>query len=234
MIDDAPVVPNLSPSPSPEAPPTVEPLPGPEGGPAPPVQPTPLPEEEKKPEPEASPIQAYTQRITRILPRDGGPGFSIHPLPIVDGVQTLVVKGGVNIVTNAPAPTGTIDISADSAIIWRRSAATRRSAAPTASTSSPPGSRWKSTSKGTSLSARTSAQCAGNGDQKTFRAKQAYYDFRTGPVRRARRRDRHVRAGPDRPDADSSPRIDQFRPLVHGPDGKLRYRAEQIQRRPAR
>ncbi|MBV8317600.1 MAG: hypothetical protein JOZ53_21885 [Planctomycetaceae bacterium] len=229
VIDDAPVVPNLSPSSSPETPPTVEPLPGPEGAPAPPVRPTPLPEEEKKPEPEASPIQAYTQRITRILPRDGGPGFSIHPLPIVDGVQTLVVKGGVNIVTNAPAPTGTIDISADSAIIWRSVGQNKEVRGPNGEYIEPAGQPLEVYLEGNVIVRQDTRQFAGTSDQKTFRAKQAYYDLRSGRFVGLDAEIDMFAPGLIAPTRMFAPRIDQFRPLVPGPDGKLRYGFEQIQ-----
>src|SRR5262249_14100342 len=116
-MDQAPSVPNLS-NPV-DSPVDADPLPGPGFGP-------PLPGqgardgERKPPEDPTIPIQPGSQRSTTIFPLTGGPDFVIQRLPDAEGYSTIVIRGGVQIVTKAPAPNGILDLSADSVIIWRR------------------------------------------------------------------------------------------------------------------
>ena len=69
---------------------------------------------------------------------------------------------------------------------------------------------------------------AGNGDQKTFRAKQAYYDFRTGRFVGLEGEINLFGPGMIAPSRIFSPRIDQYRPLIRTPDGKLTLGHEEI------
>ena len=119
---------------------------------------------------------------------------------LANGLDTVIVRGGVNIVTDV-GQVRQIDISADSAVIWRRVDPKRPTAsrsAPTARRSRTPRQPMEVYLEGNVVFRQDERKVAGNGDQKTYRAKQAYYDVRHRPVRRARSRARHVRPGPDR------------------------------------
>jgi lipopolysaccharide export system protein LptA len=180
-LDRGTVVPDLSP-PAGRAGTTLEPLPGPDGRPLPPLNRETLPARDPKAPADVLPILPGTQRITRIFPRNGGPDFSYESLKTVDGVSIAVIRGGVEIVSEAPQ-FGIIDVSADSAIIWRRidpQAGGGVMKGPNGEDIESAGAPMEVYLEGNVVFLQDERKVAGNGDQKTFRAKQAYYDFRTG------------------------------------------------------
>ena len=76
------------------------------------------PDEKDGPPPPTLPIMPGSQRLTRFFNRSGRP-LDFQPLgKTPEGVETYIARGGINIVTQSPRM-GTIDIEADSAIIWR-------------------------------------------------------------------------------------------------------------------
>ena len=222
--------------------PTVPALPG---GNAPPTTLEPLPgrDRDRKPAPARSrtapstpaapptaPILPGTARVTNINSRSGSPNFSAHMLPPADGVQALVIRGGVHIVTQAPQ-FGIIDISSDSAIMWRRVGPDGKSAA----TTGPHGEIIDDARQplefyleGHVEVRQDEQKVAGNGDQKTYRAKQAYYDLLSERFIGLDAEVEMFAPGLVVPVKMSSPRIEQFRPLEVGPDGKATFGLAQI------
>src|SRR6185312_11421723 len=120
-IEGAPVLPDTLPEA--EAPSAdVVPLPAPDSQPA-----APLRRGRTPAGPPTAPIMPGSQRVVRISPRNGGPDFRMRKIDTTkDGLETIIVRGGVTVVANMPPPRGTIDLSADSAIIWRHTAPGRQ------------------------------------------------------------------------------------------------------------
>ena len=170
------------------------------------------------------PVLPGTQRLTRFFNRNGQPLDFKHLSTSPDGVETYIARGGINIVTQAPRM-GTIDIEADSAIIWR--GPTPEKGAPY---KSPAGDLWVDDARqpmevyleGNVVLRQDENKFAGRGDQRTVRAPRLYYDFLT---------DRMLA-----PDAEidlfapsllapitiKSPRIEQFRAPDHAAQRHIR------------
>ncbi len=72
-----------------------------------------------RPKAPAIPIMPGSQRTTRMSSRDGTP-YTFQTLPTAEGYTTIVIRGGVNVLTVSPPPVGVIDLSADRIIIWRK------------------------------------------------------------------------------------------------------------------
>lgn len=225
-LENAPTVPNLESAPEPAAPPTTaEPLPGPDNKPAPPLR--------RERAPAAAPLVPIlpgSVRVTSIYPRSGGPDFKIEFLPTTpEGVQIVVIRGGVNIVSNSPAPTGTVDLSADSAIIWRQTDPKYKSSVgPNGETVDPLHVPMEIYLEGHVLVQQDQRRLAGAADQKTFRANSAYYDFRSDRVIALNAEIDLFAPGLIAPAKVTSPRIEQYRPVEYGPDGQLRYGMERL------
>ncbi len=228
VIDGSPVVPDLSaPANGPST--DLSPLPGPDGRPAPPT----LRNGNDKPKEEVAPIPIMpgSQRITRIYSRNGGPDFLFNKLKTVDNTEITTVRGGVVIVTQAPAPTGIIDLSADSAVIWRKIEPQKgtKSLGPNGETIDDPGQPMEVYLEGNVVVRQDTRQIAGPGDQKTYRGKRVYYDFRTGRAVVLEAELDMFAPGLIAPTKLYAPRIDQFRPLEPTTDGMFKYGLEHIQ-----
>jgi hypothetical protein len=236
--EGAPVVPNLSDeaeSSGSDLPPTagpgtdLQPLPGPDGRPAPPLTSPSAPGGARpNPAPMLTPILPGTQRVTSIFPRSG-PDFTFQSLKTVDGVQTFVIRGGVVIKSEAPQ-FGIIDIEADSAIIWRRTEPKGKTATfgPNQEVVENAGQPLEVYLEGNVIIRQDERKIAGNADQKTFRAKRAFYDFRTGRFVGLDAEIDMFAPGLIAPTRVFAPRIDQFRPLAPGPGGKYLLGFEEI------
>ena len=220
----APVVPKLEApaiEPQVESPPV--PLPGPDNKPAPPLR---SDKPKKPPEPPMTPILPGSQRITRIHARNGGPDFQVRSLPTTkEGVKTWIIRGGVNVVSESPAPRGLIDLEADSVIIWRYS---EPLVGPDGENIDDPKSPMDIYLEGNVVVRQDARTQAGQTDQKTFKAKQGYYDFRTDRFIGLDAQIDLFAPGLITPTKVTAPRIEQYRPLVNGPDGKSFFGPQQI------
>jgi len=156
--------------------PPLEAAPGVAPDPAAPAEPDPLNL------PNVSPILPGSQRTVTAGPRNGGT-FGFKSLPTsTDGTETVILTGGVNVVINSPAPRGTTDISADTVVIWYRNKNKGRKG-PAASATGPvppqdedePLEFYMEGNVVVRIDERT---IAGNSDQKTYLAAQAYHDSR--------------------------------------------------------
>ena len=196
-------------------------------GPAPPRAAAPAP---ARPPPTA-PLILDEQRVTSIYPRSGGPGFTFETLPTTpDGTSIAVIRGGVNIVIHSPPPIGTVDVSADSAIIWRKVDPGKG-----AKGLGPDGELVESTRQpmeiyleGHVIFRQDERKVAGNGDQKTYRAERVFFNVQS---------DRLVAINAEldmfapslvAPVNMKSPRIEQYRPLERAANGKLVYGFQDI------
>ncbi|MGO9468841.1 MAG: hypothetical protein ACLQVF_32335 [Isosphaeraceae bacterium] len=212
-------VPNLSPNRE-DLPPSLEPLPeGAMNAPPralPPGAPPGLP-------PGMVPILPGTQRITSLFPLSGRQ-LQVRFLPVTpDGVQTIICRGGINLVAKSPK-FGTIDIEADEAVIWR--GPNRVKGQPM---QMPMGETWVDDDKqpmevyleGNVVLRQDENKWAGKGDQRTIRAPRVYYDFLTD---RALAPDAEVAVyapGLLQPIKIKSPRVEQFRRMIQLADGSF-------------
>lgn len=209
--------------------PELQPLPGTGGSPAPPLRAnrpgasTPPPRSRP-----VLPIMPGTQRVTRIYPRSGGP-FDVQRLPLADGVETILVQGGVNIVTESPQ-FGIVDLSADSAVIWRRLGPDGKG-----STTGPNGEQIDDARQpleiyleGDVVVRQDERKVAGDGDRKTFRAKRAYYEVQSERLVALEAEIDMFAPGLVSPARINSPRIEQFRPFEPGPNGTGKFGLAEI------
>jgi hypothetical protein len=126
-------------------------------------------------------IQLDQGRVMRFFPRHGKENFSFDTFKTADGGTMTVMHGGIEIVSET-VQFGIIDISADSAVFWRRGE-------PEGSRSTPTGHKGETIDNG---GRPMEVYLEGNvvilqdirkgkeaGQQKTMRARRAYYDFRT-------------------------------------------------------
>ncbi len=185
-------------------------------------------DEQKKKNP-FTPIFPGSQRITIIAPRNSSPNFDPQRLPTANGMDIMVIRGGVNIVTRSQQ-FGEIDISADNAVIWRR-------IAPDGGTYNlgPNGEQIEDAHapmefylEGNVVLRQDEKKVAGNGDQRVYRAERVYYDVLYD---RAVVLDAELdmfAPGLVAPAKVKSPRMDQFRPLEMAANGTWVYGLQQI------
>ena len=131
-------------------------------------------------QPNISPIMPGTQRVIDIRPRNGGDVYNIKSLPkLADGTETYLITGGVNVVINSPPPRGTTDLTADSVVIWRRSAREKKGTQGLGEQfSQDDGDILEFYLEGNVFIRTDDRVLAGQDDQKTYQAAQAYYDAR--------------------------------------------------------
>ncbi len=228
-LRSAPTVPTV-----PEAPgtPSTElaplPAPGTEDVPAPSIRGRGTPARPAAP-PGYVPVTPGTQRITRINTRSGSRTPIVPERTVLNGLETVVIRGGVNLVTESPK-FGIIDISADNVIIWRRVDANGKS-----HTVGPGGENIDSANQpmeiyleGNVVILQDERKVAGNGDQKTIRARAAYYDLLSERMIADSAELNVFAPGLIAPARVLSPRIEQFQPLIPTGNGSFKYGLPQI------
>lgn len=180
-----------------------------------------------------APILPGTQRITRIYPRNGGPNFNASGLGIIDGRDTVVIRGGVHIITEEPK-FGTIDISADSVIIWRKVDPNQKGKGK-GIRYGPGGEEIEDAKQpiefyleGNVVVLQDEHKVAGNGDQRAYRAKAAYFDLLSDRFIGLDAELNMFAPGLVAPARVTAPRIEQFRPLERAANGKWGYGLQQI------
>jgi hypothetical protein len=182
--------------------------------------------------PIVSPVLPGTQRILSIYSRDGNPLRPITLETTPDGVTTTVIRGGVTIIAdivpkdpehpeNDPVH-GTIDVSADNVVIWRRDDPQKK----TVTTIGPNGELIQDARQplemyleGNVIFRQDERLVAGNGDQTVYKAQRAYYNFNTDRLIALDAEVNLYAPGLLSPFRSMSPQIDQFRPLQTAPDG---------------
>jgi hypothetical protein len=218
-------VPNLTPNRE-DLPPNIEPLPAPDGSMSVPELPRTGPVEGESNEGRTAPPPPVVPfmgnfRTTSLFTRSGRRLQIVELPPTPDGVKTYIFRGGINLVTRT-AKSGTIDIEADEAVIWR--APNPNKGEPSIG---PNGETWVDDSRqpmevyleGNVILRQDENKFAGKGDQRTVRAPRLYYDFLT---------DRFLAPNAEidmfapsllAPVKIKSPRIEQFRRPIELPNG---------------
>jgi hypothetical protein len=127
-----------------------------------------------------APRMPGSRRSVTIGPRDSGGTFSIDARPASDGSgQTMIIiRGGVNLTAEQPGQ-GTIDLSADSAVIWTRVGGPGLPGAGPQQLEQTGDTPFEVYLEGNVIFRQDERKVAGNGDQKTVRARQFYIDLRT-------------------------------------------------------
>ncbi|MGC8640606.1 MAG: hypothetical protein ACP5XB_12090, partial [Isosphaeraceae bacterium] len=227
MIDLPPIegaqdveVPNLG---NHEDVPRAQPLPGAtEDQPAPPIR-----EDETKPKKKpaplpTAPLEAGSFRVTKVRPRSGRKMDVQILRKETDGTQVILYRNGVNIVTRTPS-NGILDIEAESAVIWKHPAPKKgeQLRGPNGEWIDKPNQPMEVYLEGDVILRQDDMKTAGKGDQKTFRAKQAYYDFVTDRVVALQAEVDIFAPGFIAPMKVKSPRIEQFHQIQRRPDGTL-------------
>ncbi len=230
-----------SPAPAPEAlpdrdePPDLAPLPGErDDEPAPPlrgddvlppIDDDDLPEEAdpRAPRRDAEPrmpVTPGTQRATWINPRSSVP-MSIQKEQSGD-TSIWIIRGGVHVVSTTPQ-NGTIDLEADSAIVWRRKPPEEGEpmTGPQGEIVDDANQPMEMYLEGNVVLRQDENHFAGRADQRTFRAQTLYYDFVTERLMGTEAQADVFAPHLISPMKVKAPRIDQFRPVVKGPDGRL-------------
>lgn len=178
-----------------------------------------------------APVIPFTQRTVSVYPRDAGPNFTFEKLETKNGMSTYVIRGGVNMVVedkpNTPPAQqrGTVDISADSIVLWRG-----EDKPGSASVVGPNNELVQDTRQplevyleGNVVFRQDERKVAGNGDQKTYRATRAYYDFRTERFVALDAELDMFAPGLITPVKVKGPEIQQYAPVVVGPDGRTTH-----------
>ncbi len=170
--------------------------------------------------PPVVPIMPGTQRLTRIVSRSGRP-LEMRKLDTTsEGVETWIFRGGINIVTSAPRM-GTVDIEADSAVIWRAPAPNGVPVkAPFGELIVEDGRQpMEVYLEGNVILRQDENKFAGRSDQRTVRAPQMYYDFLTDRMLAPTAEIDMFAPSLLQPITIKSPRIEQFRAPVMLPNG---------------
>jgi hypothetical protein len=123
------------------------------------------------------PVNPGTRRVVNINPRDSGGAFASEVRLAEDGsgMATVVIRGGVNLTAEVPGR-GTLDVSADSAVIWTDLGGNSRGAGRLEQRADTPMEVYL---EGHVVFRQDSRQVAGDGDQKTVQATSFFMDLRT-------------------------------------------------------
>lgn len=126
------------------------------------------------------PILPDSRRVVTIGPRDSGQNAVQDGRLLPDGRFQIILRGGVNITVEAPGQ-GTIDISADNAVVWTRFGENGEGPPPGAGTGGfGQDSRMplEIYLEGNVICRQDQRKVAGNGDQIVTQASQFYVDIR--------------------------------------------------------
>jgi beta-lactamase regulating signal transducer with metallopeptidase domain len=170
-----------------------------------------------------APVPASRLRTTTLLARSAQRLQITQLAETIEGVVTLVCRGGIKIVGTSPR-FGTISMEADEAVIvrnlYRRKGETH---------SRPDGATWAEEDelpmrvhlKGDVILRQNQQTTAKNAEPRTFRARELDYNFVTDRVVAFDAELEEATAGAETPVKIASPRIEQFHPMVRQPDGSL-------------
>ena len=167
----------------------------------------------------AGPVLPENRRVIQINPRDSRTKTTVESLTAKDGTTTTVYRGGVNVVAEQPGR-GTLELSADSVVVWthpRQPGGMGPDAA---------GGRLEQNGneplemylEGNVVFRQDKRQVAGNGDQILYRGERLYYDFSTEGLLAEQAEVNVFAPGLVAPARVAGSEIRQFRELV-GQDG---------------
>ncbi len=176
----APIAPVLGPDQMPiviDDPPQIDPLPGPPLTNPPIVVP-------ESPDPLTAPLLPNSMRVVNVFLRKNAPNSRFEKRERTqDGTDIFVITGGVLIVAESFGKFGTIDVSADNAIIWTKlggpgSAGTREGVQLVQDPEQP----LEMYLEGNVVLRQDERKLAGTGDQALFEARRLYMDLRSQRV----------------------------------------------------
>jgi hypothetical protein len=203
-----------------------------------PDRPNLLPPSELPPQPDDivnalpnAPVLPSSRRFFNINPRDSGSNFKISSTKDEKGETTIVVRGGVSIQAEVPGR-GTIDVSADSAVIWMR----ENPNDPNERLPTGGGAGEQSDSapleaylEGNVLILQDKRKLAGNADQTRVEAPKAYFDFRTEYMNSVDAEVGFFAPSLLSPLKARGRTVRQYRPVLgRGPKGEILYGPKQI------
>ncbi|WP_246196127.1 LPS-assembly protein LptD [Aquisphaera giovannonii] len=203
--------------------PQVQPLPGPSGDePAPSIRGESSPRNPRAAAPPTAPILPGTERVITIVPRSNRPLLD-HREVTPDGTEVVTVRGGVNIVGRTPKH-GIIDAEADNLVIWRHPDPKKKGEqriGPNGEVIENANDPLEVYLQGNVVIRMDEQKVAGKGDQRTFRAEEAFYNFLTDRLVVNKGEADVFAQGLIAPLKIKAPRIDQFHKIVRRPDGTL-------------
>jgi hypothetical protein len=168
-----------------------------------------------------APILPGTQRVVSFFPRSNRRG-DVTETDQPDGTKVIVYRGGLNIIVTTPQ-WGIVDIESESAVVWRHP-----DPQPGESRRGPNGELIEKASQpmevyleGNVILRQDENKIAGKGDQRTYRASRAFYDFVTDRMVALDAEANIFAPGFIAPMKLKSPRIEQFHKLLQRPDGTL-------------
>jgi hypothetical protein len=189
----------------------------------------PLPGEGPRPREPLAPMLPGSQRTTVIKTREQSSILALDPTP--DGVQPIIIRGGINIVATTPQH-GIVDLEADSAVIWRhldkKNSDNKRNIDTGGRITEDAGQPMEVYLEGHVVVRRDAQKYAGQGDQQVIQATRVYYDFLTD---RSVNMDAEIdlfAPGFIVPFKLKAKQIDQYRPLIPLADGRTAFGQPEI------
>jgi len=167
------------------------------------------------------PIDPGSQRITWINPRSSRP-MSIQKEQSGD-TSIWIIRGGVHVVSTTEKQ-GTVDLEAESAIVWRHKGPTdggKSMTGPQGELVDDVDQPMEIYLEGDVILRQDENKFAGRADQRTFRADKLYYDFITDRIMATQAQVDVFAPNLISPMKLKAPRIEQFRAVVRAPDGSL-------------
>lgn len=168
----------------------------------------------------ATPLTPESRRTWSISPRYGGRQLQFDSFKAADGSTAFVIRGGVIIVSEMPGR-GRVDLSADHVVIWTRGENADLPNISGGVASQSVDQPLEAYLEGDVVIRNDRLELAGPADQTVFRADRAYYDFRTERLVALNAEANLFAPGLIAPIRTKAQVINQFRPGVLGPDGKL-------------
>ncbi len=170
-----------------------------------------------------APLMPGSRRTWTITPRYGGrrPIFE-SPQRGADGSMIYTIRGGLIIISEIPGR-GRVDAAADSVVIWTRPKADGAAAAPGLGTpmAQDPDQPLEAYLEGDVMIRIDELKLAGPNDQRSFRGEQVYFDFRTERVIALNAEFNVFTPGLIAPIRTKGAVINQFRPELVDPQGRL-------------
>lgn len=229
MPPRGPVFPDIDPAPNSSITPRIDSLPSD-------IQPLPQPDDDKNPVADINvgdaPFNPNTFRVVRIYQRDGSPLASYETLATTEqGVEVIVIKGGVNVVTE-DKKNGLIDASADSVVIWRGTNPKFNPPriGPNGERIEDREQRLEMYFEGNVVFRQDERKVQGTGDQKVARANRVFFDAKADTFLALDAEIDIFTPGLIAPMRIDAPRISQYRPAIQRPgvDGKLDFGLQQL------
>ncbi len=177
------------------------------------------------------PILPGTQRTFIISPRYGGRTWQPQTFKGSDGSTVIMIRDGVNIVSQVENM-GKVDLAADHVVIWVKPKPGADGAPPGlagGTTVIDAGQPVEVYLEGDVVIRQDEQKLAGPNDQRSFEGERAYYDFQTERAVVLNGEFKFYSPGLIAPIRTQADMINQYRPIVMGPQGRSILGPPQIQ-----